>query len=392
MSKDTTARRRSPSAFGKVMKMRSGRFQASYVSRGNQRQYAPTTFKTRTEAGDWLALQRGSIVTGTWHDPQLGRMTFADFAKQYWASEVTLGPSTRKRDEFYCESYMVPTFGPHALARIDRPMIQRWVAELSRTGGRAGQGLAPRSVQKAGQVLHKLMAEAKRQGRLVENPASGIKYPKATKGRRMVITPEEVEQLAEAINPRYRALVPFLCWTALRVGEAFALEVADVTLDGEDPSVSVTKRVVDLGELHFGETKTEAGERTVPLTDDVVAELRRHIAALGLSPHDPLFPAPRGGTTRTNTWRPRVWNPAIEKCGFAGFNPHQARRTAATRWQEFGVPLPTARVWMGHADIDMLVEVYTEPEKTVERRLIAKVNAAIRESTSGGADVVPIRR
>lgn len=392
MTKQTTASRRRRNPFGKIDEQRSGRFRASYVDGRGQRQSAPATFRTRKEAGDWLALQRGSIVTGTWHDPELGRMTFATFAERYWASEVTLRRSARERDEGYCTRYIVPTFGSTQLARIDRPMIQTWVAQLSRTGGQQGQALAPRTVQKAGQILHKLMNEAKRQGRIVENPASEIKYPKATKGRRMVITPEQVEQLAEAITPRYRALVPFLCWTALRVGEAFALEVADVTLDGEDPSVSVTKKVVDLGELDFGETKSEAGERTVPLTDDVVAELRRHIAELGLRPSDPLFPASRGGTTRLNNWRRRVWNPAIEECKFDGFNPHQSRRTAATRWLEFGVPLPTARVWMGHADIDMLVEVYTEPEKAVERRLIASVNETIRERQGSAADVVPLRR
>jgi integrase len=361
--------------------MRSGRYQASYVDGAGARQLAPKTFRTRADADGWLSDVSSSIRAGKWADPTLGKTPLTTFGTGYLDTVIGLRPSTLERDRGYFDRYVVPAFGSKQLAQIDRAMIQAWVSQLSKR-------LAPATVQKAGQTLHKILGEAVKQRYILDNPAAGIDYPKKRPTKKIVLSPDEIDGLTKAIDKRYRALVPFLCYSGLRIGEAFALKVSDVDLDKRPARVSVERNVVDLGTLHFGEPKTEAGTRIVPLPDELAVTLRDHIAQLGLRSGDPLFPAAKGGITRLNGWRQRYWNPATERAGLAGFNPHQTRRTAVTLWLEYGIPLEVAQVWIGHADTRMILDVYAKPRKEAQLALMDKMSAAMRPSR---AKVVPIR-
>jgi integrase len=364
--------------------MRSGRYQASYVDGAKQRQLAPTTFRTRADAEAWLADVSSSIRAGMWADPTLGKTPLAKFGRDYLDNVVGLRPSTIERDRGYFTRYLVPAFGSTPLARIDRAMVQTWIGELS-------SRLAPATVQKAGQTLHKIMGEAVAQRYIIENPAANIRYPKAARSKRLVLSPAEIERLTEAMDPQYQALVPFLCFSGLRIGEAFALRVSDVELDKAPARVNVERTVVDLGTLHFHDPKTDAGIRVVPLPDEVAAALREHIARHELGDDDPLFPARRGGITRLNGWRRRYWNPAIEQAKLAGFNVHQTRRTAVTLWLEYGIPLEVAQVWLGHADLRMILDVYAKPRKEAQLALMDRMSAAMAAQSLQEATVVPIR-
>lgn len=57
---------RSRRQFGSVTKMRSGRYQASYVGPDGSRHLAPHTFNSKSEADVWLAGQHAAMVAQTW--------------------------------------------------------------------------------------------------------------------------------------------------------------------------------------------------------------------------------------------------------------------------------------------------------------------------------------
>ena len=59
-------RRRARAAWGKVRKLPSGRYQASYVAPDGERHAAPMTFGAKVDADAWLATQRVLIVSGKW--------------------------------------------------------------------------------------------------------------------------------------------------------------------------------------------------------------------------------------------------------------------------------------------------------------------------------------
>jgi integrase len=375
--------RRARRSFGAVKKMRSGSFQASYVDARGDRVLAPNTFATRRDADVWLAEVRRAISTGTLVNTRKTRMTLAEFGDEFWPTQVHLRRSTLVRDRGYFERYWLVELGTRPLGSITPRDIQDVVNGLS------AAGLSPATVHKAGNVAHKVFAEALRRRYVPDNPVTGTRYPKIERSKRIVLGPEAIESLTETIDPDYRALVPFLCWSGLRIGEAFALRVADLDLEASPPRVKVERTLTDLGELVESAPKTEAGVRTVPLTANVAAEVAAHIERRGLGKGDHLFPARRGGPTRLNGWRKRVWNPATEAAQGVpeGFNVHQTRRTAVTLWLEAGVPLEVAVRWAGHADVSMILEIYATPRAEAELALIERIDASAQNDP---AEVIAI--
>src|SRR5690606_8128249 len=68
------AKQQSRRRFGKVRKLPSKRWQASYIGPDVERQYAPNTFRTKTDADRWLARVEADISSGKWLDEgQIGR-------------------------------------------------------------------------------------------------------------------------------------------------------------------------------------------------------------------------------------------------------------------------------------------------------------------------------
>ena len=67
------------STFGNARKLPSGRWQASYWHEGN-RYAGPHTFRAKADADAWLATVRTEVGRGQWIDPQVGKVTLAEYA------------------------------------------------------------------------------------------------------------------------------------------------------------------------------------------------------------------------------------------------------------------------------------------------------------------------
>jgi excisionase family DNA binding protein len=63
--------------FGKVRKLPSGRFQASFIAPSGKRQTALRTFRTKTDADRWLTTVEADLSRGAWLNEDLGRQTSA---------------------------------------------------------------------------------------------------------------------------------------------------------------------------------------------------------------------------------------------------------------------------------------------------------------------------
>jgi integrase len=150
------------------------------------------------------------------------------------------------------------------------------VADLS------ARGLAPATVQKAYQLLGKVMGGAVDAGMLAQSPCRRVPLPKVEQEEMRFLTPAEVAALAGAIAPRYRALVLVGADGGLRIGELARLP-------------------------RF-----------------VVEELAAHLAEPG-HPDDLVFTAPQGGPLRVIAFRARIWRPATRNSGLDGLRIHDLR-------------------------------------------------------------------
>jgi site-specific recombinase XerD len=159
------------------------------------------TFRRKVDAEKYLALVETAKLRGTWTDPAHGKTTLTEWLETWWGSAADLRPSTKARDHAYLNSLVLPRFGTTPLAAITQPDVQAWVAQLT------ARGFAPATVVKAYQLLGRTLTAAVNADMIPRSPCRAIRLPKIEREEMRFLNPAEVARLAEAIGPRYRALV-----------------------------------------------------------------------------------------------------------------------------------------------------------------------------------------
>ena len=252
------------------------------------------------------------------------------------------------------------TFGvrhPDSLSRLE---IEDWRATL-----------APGSQHNVFRSFRQALAWGHARGLVEREPSVGIRNPKRKRHERRPIIPfeswDEIDAIADELDPRFRAIPTFAVGTGLRPEEWLALERADIDRDAR--LVRVCKRYAG-GELKQG-TKT-VPERSVPLR-------ARVLEALDAMPHridtPLLFPAARGGHIEINKWRLREWYPALRAAGLAQRGIYTMRHTFAT-WaiEDSSIPLPQVATIMG-TSIRELEDTYLRWLRRTDERLLAALDA-----------------
>ena len=181
-----------------------------------------------------------------------------------------------------------------------------------------------------------------------ENPCR-IKGP-ATSQERRVPTLEEVGRLADAIEPRYRAMVLLAAFAGLRRGECYGLARRHLDLDADPPTVTIERAVADTAAgMIMQPPKTAAGVRTLALPRVAVAELTRHLDTFTADdPEALVFTAAHSGDTPTRiVWR-RAWDKARQETGVS-CTFHDLRHLAGTLNAAAGATTKEAMARLGHA-------------------------------------------
>jgi integrase len=123
--------------------------------------------------------------------------------------------------------YIGPKLGTMPLNRVQPAHVRQFVVQLE------ADGLHPPTINSTLRLLRRLFSAAVHDRRIALNPVSGIQAPRPVHREMRILTPQEVEAIANAVDPCYRALVLFLAYTGVRVGEASAVRVGDLDLKGE---------------------------------------------------------------------------------------------------------------------------------------------------------------
>jgi integrase len=129
-------------------------------------------------------------------------------------------------------------------------------------------------------------------------PARDVQLPRIERREPIPLTVEQVMQLADAIDPRYRALVLVGAFGGLRIGELAGLQIGD--FDHVRNMIRVRRTASDVrGRLIVGPPRTAKSIRTVMLPHSITEELAIHVARLEeRGPEAWVFPAPEGGPIR----------------------------------------------------------------------------------------------
>lgn len=239
--------------------------------------------------------------------------------------------------------HLLHAFGRSLVSNIREPQVRRWRKE------RLDAGVSAVTVAKAYRLLKAIMTTAADDGLIRRNPCR-IKGASVERSpERPVLRIRQVSDLAEAIDPRYKALVLLAVFGSMRWGELAALCRRDIDL--EAGTVRVVRQVTELsgGQLVPGPPKSDAGKRLIVLPVAIMPVVRQHMTWLVKPDDDALvFTSPEGGPLRRN-FRQRVWLPALRAAGLPSIHFHDLRHTGNTLAASTGAGLRELMDRMGHS-------------------------------------------
>jgi hypothetical protein len=213
--------------FGRIRRLPSGRWQARYPGPDGVLRPAPHTFRTKGDATAWLSCTETELRSGDWQDSTTGQIMLAEYAAKWIAENPRIkSPRTRELYEDLLRLHILPILGTVMLADLRLPDVRAWRAD------RLDAGAPELQVAKAYRLLRAILNTAMDDELIRRNPCRIKGAGKEDIAERPTMAVVDVLKVAEAIQPRYRALVLLAAFTQLRFGELMFLRRRDIQVDG----------------------------------------------------------------------------------------------------------------------------------------------------------------
>lgn len=331
-------------SFGTIRKLKSGRYQVRYRRHGKQLS-SGQTFATKADANAHLSALETDLGRGRTVEPRAGRVHLGDYART-WLEQRDLRPRTRETYESQLK-WILTRFEHAVLNEITPGDVRAWHGDLVRSS------LHPNSVSKVYRMLRSILTTAVDDGLLAENPAHIRGAARESIIDRPLLTWDQVAELAEAIEPRFSALVWLAASTGLRFGELSGLMPHDLDLD--DPSAASVRVQRALAFQRgrgavLGAPKTESAYRNVSIPEPVVERLvdhcDRYVTVIGADTL--VFTSIRGRPLANGYFAP-YWRLARAAVGLNGVRFHDLRHLAGTEAASAGASLREVMARMGHS-------------------------------------------
>jgi integrase len=261
--------------------------------------------------------------------------------------------------------YVLPKWGHYQLGNVRTVLVEEWLQSLP---------LAPASKTKIKSTFSVLYSHAIRYEWLTLNPISKVRTSSKRLREKDVLSPEEFQDLLEQLSVRDRAMVLLAGSTGLRRSEMIALTWNDVNLVTME--VNVLRSCV---RNRFGNTKTEASRRPVPLHPLVLTELLEwRDQSLYRDDGDFLFPSLRLNGAKPlspDSLLKRSIRPALKRAGIVGkqIGWHNFRHSLATNLRAMGVDVKVAQELLRHSNSRTTLDIYTRAVSQQKRDANSKV-------------------
>jgi integrase len=334
---------------------------------GRQRQQSARTYD---EARRLRSTREASVSDGSYQAQT--RERFADYALAWverYQGTGRHGFAEHTRNDYRrdLKAYANRRLGRLRLEQITPRHIAEFVAWLCDEDAQ-GRHLADATVRRILAPVRSCLRSAMREGLIRHNPTQGAALPARDERRHIesgtdelgdeqdvrAMTSEQLAALLSVAPARHRLMFELMAATGLRISEAVALRVGDLTLNGERPVVHVRRAFVRGA---FKPPKSRHGRRQVPIEHTLVRALRRATAG-ATDPRALLFPDTTGEPLHASNLLMREFKPAAEEAGvpWAGF--HTLRHTCATRLFADGRNAVQVQRWLGHSDPGFTLRTY----------------------------------
>jgi len=350
---------------GSIDRQPNGRWRARY--RGPDGRQRSQTFDRKYDAERFLERNATDIQRGEWTDPARRRTLFAEWADAWWETTIKLRPATRRGYWQILHNHVLPHFGNRSLAGIDFMDVELFIAAKLREGK-----IGPKKIRDCVSLISLVIQGAIKAGVRRDNPAAGhritVRRRKIRQGD--VLTMDQAHALVEHVRDPYKPAVWLLVLTGIRPAELCGLRVRSVNFERNTVNITETLLPVSAyGDQRLtmveGPTKTEAGDRTIPIPAWLATQLSQEVARRAsrkgspIDPDEPLFVNRVGKPLNRDKFRETVIRPALEAAGLpTDIRTYDLRHGHASMLIDLGANVLAVSQRMGHSDPAVTLREY----------------------------------
>lgn len=316
----------------------------------------------------------------------------------YWVDEICeprLKPQSVIAYSAKINTYIIPLLGRHRLDTIEPRHVRDMYNRMRMTCPDLGaddkchhsphHGLSEATLRLTHNILKRALKIAIRERQTFENVAEMIDPPGTETAIRDRLDPAQARLvLAAAEGSGYEARWYCAFHQGMRQGEALGLAWVMVNLDEGTITVARTLATVKGGVLAYGEPKSKASKRTIPMTPQTKAHMKVHWAqyvadchAAGVEPDRAslVWPNKDGAPIHPRNDYQR-WQRLLVTAGVPHVSLHSARNTTAALLEEAKVPDRLAAEILGHSDVKMTYRYQRNASLENKRKAMTALEAA----------------
>lgn len=329
-------------------------------------------------------------------DPTGRNMTVKELVARYLATKTGVRPNTLQNYKFVQNVLEKEEFSSKKISSVRTSDAKLFLIKMQQDGKGSS------TVKTVRGVLRPAFQMAVDDDMLVKNPfdfmLAGVVVN--TEMTRQAITRKQMRDFLKFVHDdnvycKYYEVFYILFHTGLRISEFCGLTLKD--LDMENRIIDVNHQLQRTSDMSYNiePTKTNAGTRRLPMTDDVyecfksILENRprntREIMIDGYMRF--LFLDKNGMPEVAMHWEHR-FNHAVKRYNdifrvqIPNITPHVCRHTYCSNMAKSGMSPKTLQYLMGHSEIGVTMNVYTHlglEDATVELRRVEELNKARAE-------------
>jgi integrase len=325
------------------------------------------TFSKKGDADRFAATVEADKLRGQYVDHS-DRTTVAEYARA-WAEARPHRPTTARRVSGLIEVHIAGTkLGDRRLSAVRPSEVQAWASDRA-------QRLAPSTLRNLVSLLRSIYASAVLDRLVASSPVVRVTLPRHEQPRVVPLTVVQVQELADAMPARNRAMVLTQAGLGLRVGELLALRLEDV--DFLRRTVRVEWQFAP-GSKTRSEPKTPRSRRTLPLPQMVAEVLAAHIGTYPPAADGTLFTTWSGAPYRHDHYGgAQIFRAAVKRAGLPrGTSSHDLRHHYASVLLAAGESVVAVAERLGHENAGLVLSTYGHLMPDSEERTRRAVDEA----------------